>query len=130
MTQERQNIFDWQKIVSKGDFDVALDFSGDYYDDPTIQLTKYVSQDFSPISYSGATDRFLDALFIGQAMTNDQRDRAKIVRDFERHALTEAYTVPLLWWNRIVITSSKLKGWDITPSHFIEQDLTNVWIDR
>jgi peptide/nickel transport system substrate-binding protein len=129
-TQERRNIFDWQKIVAKGDFDVALDFSGDYYDDPTIQLTKYVSQDFSPVSYAGATDRFLDALFIGQAMTNDQRERAKIVREFERHALTEAYTVPLLWWNRIVVTSSKLKGWDVTPSHFIGQDLTNVWVDQ
>lgn len=129
-TQERRNIFEWQKIVSKGDFDVALDFSGDYYDDPTIQLTKYVSQDFSPVSYSRATDRFLDALFIGQAMTSDQRERAKIVRDFEQHALTEAYTVPLLWWNRIVVTSSKLKGWDITPSHFIGQDLTNVWIAK
>jgi peptide/nickel transport system substrate-binding protein len=32
------------------------------------------------------------------------RQRAKIVRDFERHALSEAYTVPLLWWNRIVAT--------------------------
>jgi peptide/nickel transport system substrate-binding protein len=36
--------------------------------------------------------------------------------------------VPLLWWNRIVAHSSKLKGWNITPSHFIDQDLTEVWI--
>jgi peptide/nickel transport system substrate-binding protein len=52
------------------------------------------------------------------------------VRDFERHALTEAYTVPLLWWNRIVATSASLKGWSITPSHFIGQDLTDVWLNR
>jgi peptide/nickel transport system substrate-binding protein len=52
-----------------------------------------------------------------------------MVRDFERHALNEAYTVPLLWWNRIVAHSSKLKGWNITPSHFIGQDLTDVWIE-
>ncbi len=129
-TQQRLNIWEWQKIVDKGDFDILLDFSGDFYDDPTIQLTKYVSQDLSPVNYSGSTDRFLDALFIAQAMTTDQRQRARMVRDFERHALTEADTVPLLWWNRIVATSAKLKGWNITPSHFIGQDLTDVWLDR
>jgi peptide/nickel transport system substrate-binding protein len=129
-TQDRRNIWDWQKEIDAGQFDVALDFSGDFYDDPTIQLTKYVSHDLSPVNYSYSTDRFLDALFIGQAVTADPRQRAKIVHDFEQHALTEAYTVPLLWWNRIVATSSKLKGWSITPSHFIGQDLTDVWLDQ
>jgi len=129
-TQDRRNIWDWQKEIDARQFDVALDFSGDFYDDPTIQLTKYVSHDLSPVNYSYSTDRFLDALFIGQAVTNDPRQRAKIVRDFEQHALSEAYTVPLLWWNRIVATSAKLKGWSITPSHFIGQDLTEVWLDQ
>jgi peptide/nickel transport system substrate-binding protein len=128
VTQDRRNIWDWQKVVDNRDFDIALDFSGDFYDDPTLQLTKYVSHDLSPVNYAGSTDRFLDALYVAQAMTTDPRQRAKMVRDFERHALTEAYTVPLLWWNRIVATSSKLRGWSITPSHFIGQDLTEVWI--
>ena len=130
VTQDRRNIWDWQKDIDAGQFDVALDFSGDFYDDPTIELTKYVSHDLSPVNYSYSTDRFLDALFIGQAVTADPRQRAKMVRDFEQHALTEAYTVPLLWWNRIVATSSKLKGWSITPSHFIGQDLADVWLDQ
>jgi peptide/nickel transport system substrate-binding protein len=128
--QNRQKIADWQKIIDSRNFDIALDFSGDYYDDPTIQMTKYVSQDLSPVNYSASTDRFLDALFVGQAMTVDQRQRIKIVREFERRALNEAYTVPLLWWNRIVATSTKVRGWSITPSHFIGQDLTDVWLDR
>lgn len=127
--QEKRNIFDWQKQVVASNYDVAQDFSGDFFDDPTIQLTKYVSRELSPIDFSGATDSFLDALYIGQAVTTDPRKRAQIVRDFERHALTQAYTVPLLWWNRIVVTSARLKGWSITPSHFIGQDLTDVWID-
>ena len=129
-TEKKLGIFDWQKEVDAGDFDVALDFSGDFYDDPTIQLTKYVSHDLSPVNNSGSTDRFLDALYIGQAVTSDPQQRARMVRDFERHALTEAYTVPLLWWNRIVVTSAKLKGWSITPSHFIGQDLTDVWLEE
>jgi peptide/nickel transport system substrate-binding protein len=128
VAQDRRNIWDWQKAVDARDFDIALDFSGDFYDDPTFQLTKYVSHDLSPVNFAGSTDRFLDALFVAQAMTTDPRQRAKMVRDFERHALTEAYTVPLLWWNRIVATSSRLRSWSITPSHFLGQDLTEVWI--
>ncbi|MBV8492131.1 MAG: ABC transporter substrate-binding protein, partial [Alphaproteobacteria bacterium] len=83
-----------------------------------------------PVNFAGSTDRFLDSLYIAQAMTTAPRERARIVRAFERHALTEAYTVPLLWWNRIVATSSTLKGWTITPSHFLGQDLADVWMDR
>lgn len=128
-TEDKRNIFDWQQQVEAGNYDVAQDFSGDFFDDPTIQLTKYVSRDLSPIDFSGATDRFLDALYVGQAVTTDLRKRAQIVRDFERQALTQAYTVPLLWWNRIVVTSARLKGWSITPSHFLGQDLTDVWIN-
>jgi peptide/nickel transport system substrate-binding protein len=129
-TIEKLNIFDWQKKAAAHDFDVAQDFQGDYYDDPTIQLAKYVSQNLSPADYSGETDRFLDALYIGQAVTPDPRQRARIVRAFEQHELTEAYTVPLLWWKRIVVTAANVKGWTITPSHFIGQELANVWIER
>jgi peptide/nickel transport system substrate-binding protein len=128
-TQKRLNIFQWDKLAVAGDFDVAQDFEGDYYDDPSLQLTKYVSANLSPVNYSGASDPFLDALYIGQAMTANLAERAKIVRGFERHALTQAYTVPLLWWNRIVVTSARLHGWSITPSHFIGQDLVDVWLD-
>jgi peptide/nickel transport system substrate-binding protein len=128
VTEDRRPIFDWQKVIDADDFDVAQDFAGDFYDDPTIQLTKFVSTDLSPVNFSRSSDRFLDALFVGQALTPDAQERSKIVRGFERHALTEAYTVPLLWWNRIVATSSRLHGWSITPSHFIGQDLTDVWL--
>jgi peptide/nickel transport system substrate-binding protein len=119
---------DWQAALEGGSFDVAFDFTGDYVDDPTLQLAKYVSRDLSPSNYSRSTDRFLDALYVGQAISMDPQQRVRMVRDFERHALTEAYSVPILWWNRIVITSANLRGWSMTPSHYIGQDLTDVWL--
>jgi peptide/nickel transport system substrate-binding protein len=121
---------EWTKDMEGGDFDVAIDFVGDYFDDPTLQLTKWVSRDLSPANFSGSTDRYLDALYIGQALTTDPRERLRIVREFERHALTEAYTVPILWYNRIVPTAAYLKGWNMTPSQYIGQDLADIWLDR
>ena len=129
-TIDTREIGEWQKVIDQGDFDIAQDFTGDFYDDPSIQLTKYISQDLSPINFSGSTDRFLDALFVGQAVSVDPQKRAQIVRSFEEHALQQADTVPLLWWNRLVAMDSFVKGWSITPSHFIGQDLADVWLDR
>ena len=121
---------DWQTALETGRFVAAIDLAADYFDDPTIQLARYISRDLSPINHSGSTDRFLDALYVGQAMSTDPRQRARMVRDFERHALSAAYAVPLLWWNRIVVTSEKFKGWNITPSQYIGQDLADVWLEK
>jgi peptide/nickel transport system substrate-binding protein len=129
-TEELLSTKDWQTALETGRFAAATDLAADYFDDPTIQLARYVSRDLSPINHSGSTDRFLDALYVGQAMSTDPRQRARMVRDFERHALTAAYTVPLLWWNRIVVTAEKFKGWNMSPSHYIGQDLADVWLER
>ena len=126
--EKRLNTKDWTAALKDGAFDAAFDFAGDYFDDPTLQLAKYISRDLSPVNYSSATDRKLDALFVGQAVTSDPRQRAKIVREFERQALTEAYAVPILWWNRIIANSAQLRGWAITPSHYLNQDLADVWL--
>jgi peptide/nickel transport system substrate-binding protein len=120
----------WAAALEKGEFATALGFGADSVDDPTPQLSHYVSSDLSPLNHAGSTDRFLDALFIGQAVTSDPRERLKIVRKFERQELTEAYSVPLLWWNRIVVTSRRVRGWHITPSHFLGQDLGDVWLEK
>jgi peptide/nickel transport system substrate-binding protein len=38
--------------------------------------------------------------------------------------------VPTIWWHRIIAHSAMLKGWNITPSHYLNQDLTDVWLDQ
>ena len=129
-TQQKLDTRTWQATLEGGAFAAAFDFGGDFTDDPTLQLSRFVSRDLSPVNHAGSTDRTLDALFIGQAVSTDMRQREKIVRDFERRALSEAYTVPILWWNRIVPTAAFVKGWSMTPSHYLGQDLTGVWLDR
>jgi peptide/nickel transport system substrate-binding protein len=127
---EKLNTKAWSTALEKGEFAAALGFGADTVDDPTPQLSHYISSDLSPLNHSGSTDRFLDALFIGQAVTSDPRERLKIVRQFERQELTQAYAVPVLWWNRIVVMSRRVRGWHMTPSHFIGQDLTDVWLEK
>jgi peptide/nickel transport system substrate-binding protein len=129
-THQMLSTKEWQAALETGKFAAAIDLAADYIDDPTISLARYVSRDLSPSNHASSTDRFLDALYVGQAISTDPRQRSKVVRDFERHALTEASTVPLLWWNRIIVSASKFKGWNITPSQYIGQDLADVWLEQ
>jgi peptide/nickel transport system substrate-binding protein len=108
-------------------FDVALDFQGDSVDEPTYQLARHLSVDLSQ-NRGGYTDRWIDELFNRQKDETDPKLRYLGVRAFEQRMLDEAYTVPLLWWQRIVVTRSSVRGWYMTPSHLIGQDLEAVWL--
>jgi len=43
--------------------------------------------------------------------------------------LTEAYTVRCCGGTASSLPR-RAEGWSITPSHFIGQDLTDVWLDK
>lgn len=116
--------------INSGNFDVVVDFSNLFMDEPTLALAKYVSFDRAPENRSRATDRELDALFDQQRQTLDPAERTKILRQFEARALTQAYQVPLLWWHRIIATNQVLNGWTMSPSHTLGQDLAGVWLNQ
>ena len=109
-------------------FDAALDFTCDYADEPNLQLARYLSHDRTTTNYGRHTDRTLDSLYERQTGELDRRKRYELVREFERRALRLAYTVPVLWWGRTVVMDSHVRGWLITPSHYVGQDLADVWL--
>jgi peptide/nickel transport system substrate-binding protein len=114
----------------KPTFDAALDFNCDFMDEPNLQLQKYLSHDRSSINYAQQTDRELDALFDKQSGELDRKKRYAILREFEKRALEQAYTIPTIWWHRIIVHHRQMKGWHITPSHYVGQDLADVWLDQ
>jgi peptide/nickel transport system substrate-binding protein len=111
-----------------GNYDAGLDFNCDFMDEPNLQLIKYISADKSSINYGRYNDRKLDELYAKQSAATDPAERVKLIREFERHALQEAYTIPTIWWHRIIVSWKQLRGWDITPSHYLNQDLADVWL--
>ena len=117
----------YNNSMNEGTFDVALDFQGDSVDEPTYQLARHLSVDLSQ-NRGRYTDRAIDELFEKQKDETDPNLRYLGVRAFEQRMLDEAYTVPLLWWQRIVVMRSNVKGWYMTPSHLIGQDLETVWL--
>ena len=118
------------KSIQSGEFDVAVNNISDFADDPSAQFNTLLSKNAGSIAYSRHSDGKLDDLFVRQASEVDPLKRMALVNEFERHALTQAYAFPVLWYQRIVVNSSKVKGWDLPPSHFTGQTLVDVWLDQ
>ena len=118
----------YTNALRSGNFDAGLDFNCDFMDEPNLQLIKYISADKSSINYGRYNDRKLDELYARQSAATDPAERVKLIREFEKYALEQAYTVPTIWWHRIIVNWKQMRGWDITPSHYLNQDLADVWL--
>jgi peptide/nickel transport system substrate-binding protein len=124
---ETKTYFD--SLVS-GNFDVAIWPATEPADDPTSQLYYFVSHAASTMSYSRHADKKIDDLYERQNRTLDVAERKRLTQEADRHLLTEAYVVPILWWNRIIVHNKKIKGWTMSPSHFQGTALIDVWLDE
>jgi peptide/nickel transport system substrate-binding protein len=113
---------------STASFDVGLDATCFDGDDPNVQLIMYLSKDKAPSNFSHSTDAKLDELYERQKRAATAAERARLLREFEVRALTESYSTPVIYWQRIVAHSPALRGWKITASHYVNQDLIDVWL--
>jgi peptide/nickel transport system substrate-binding protein len=112
-----------------GNFETSVDFACDFMDEPDLQLFKFVSSDKSPINYARYKDPVLDDLYSKQSRAGDPKERLGFLRQFEKRVLDEqAYQFHVLWWQRTIPHHAKVRGWKITPSHYLNQDLRDVWL--
>jgi peptide/nickel transport system substrate-binding protein len=113
------------------DFDVTMDFNCQSVINPLLDVGKFLSADKGNESYGGYTDRTLDKMFDDMNRTGDVAEQKKLMLAFEKRVLDEeAHSFVTLWWNRIIPHRSYMKGWKISPSHYLNQDLANVWLDK
>jgi peptide/nickel transport system substrate-binding protein len=62
--------------------------------------------------------------------TDPQKQHA-LMTEFQKYVMDDqAHAVKIVWWNRIVPYRSYLRGWKISPCHFLNQDLSTVWLDK
>jgi len=105
-----------------GNYEVGLDANCYDIDEPNSELLLYVSYDKSPINSSRYIDRNLDDLFDQQKRAKTEDERVRLIRAFEARVFEQGWTVPIVWWERIVAHDKRLKGWKLLPSHYLNQD--------
>jgi peptide/nickel transport system substrate-binding protein len=117
--------------LRSNEYDVTMDFNCQSVINPLLDIGKFLSADKGNESYGGYTDRTLDKMFDDMNRTGDVAQQKKLMLAFEQRVLDgEAHSFVTLWWNRIIPHRSYVKGWKVSPSHYLNQDLTNVWLDK
>ena len=116
--------------LRKGDFQVAMDFQCGYIVEPDLDMYKVLSVDRNPANYARYKDPVLDALYDKQSRATNPEERKQLVRQFEKRLLDdEVHYLMTLQWHRIIPHSAKVKGWTITPSHYLNNTLDTVWLE-
>ena len=116
-------------VLRKGDFDVASDAQCNFVVEPDLDISKFQSVGVSDNNYGRYKDPVLDDLYIKQARAVDSEERRRHLRAFEKRLLDEeTHYIYTLQWHRIVPLNAKVRGWTITPSHFLNQQLDGVWL--
>ena len=117
--------------IRKGDHQVHMDFQCGYIVEPDLDMYKFLSTDRNPANYGFYKDPVLDELYDKQSRATNPEERKRFIREFEKRLLDdEAHYLMTLQWHRIIPHSAKVKGWTITPSHYLNNTLDTVWLDQ
>ncbi len=119
----------YDTLRKKKDFDVSLDFNCQSTINPIADITKFLGS--STDSYGGYQDQALEDLYAKIERLGDDNELRPLIRQFEARTLSDmAHQQVSMWWYRIVPHRSYVKGWKISPSHYLNQQLDNIWLDK
>lgn len=121
----------WFAAMRSGDFDVVSESNCNSIVNPVLDTQKYLPQELFSESYGRYSDPVAADIYQNMLRETDPAKQRVQMRAFEKQVIdVEAHAFPMLWWNRIVTYRSYVKGWKIGPSHFINQDLATIWLDK
>ena len=116
-------------LRKKKDFDVSIDFNCQSVINPIADITKFLST--AGNNYSQGGDAKADAIYAKLEKSADPKEQRALIRQYEKRVIDDAMVAAItLWWYKINPHRSYVKGWKIAPSHYLNQHLDNVWLDK
>ena len=112
-------------------FDVTVDFNCQGLVNPLMDVGKFLPHSVYTENYGNYEDQKDIDLYQAMMHETDPTKQRALMREYETYVLdTQAHMYMMPWWSRIVPMRSYVKGWKISPSHYVNQDLATVWLDR
>ncbi len=116
------------RMADKDAFEVTMEFNCQSLVNPTLDIAKYIST--FPANYGKHTDKVIDGLFEQQLRESDFKKQKELLWKLQQRLTAQAWTFPTLWWHRTVVHDKRMKNWNITPSHYLNMGLVDVWLDQ
>ena len=121
----------YNSLRKTADFDVSVDFNCQSVINPIVDITKFLGSAGNNYGKYEGKDQELEDIYAKLAQEGDEAKQREIVRVFEKRALSDmAHEGITLWWYKINPHRSYVKGWKIAPSHYLNQSLDQVWLDK
>jgi peptide/nickel transport system substrate-binding protein len=117
--------------LRNGAFDVTVDFNCQAVVNPLLDVGKFLPHSVYTENYGNYEDQKEIELYQKMLHETDFSKQRALMRDFEKYVLdTQAHMFMTPWWYRIIPYRSYVKGWKISPSHYLNQDLATIWLDK
>ena len=121
----------WFEAMRTGNFDVVVEANCNGVANPVMDTQKYLPKQVFVENYGGYDDQDLIDLDAKMVRETDPAKQRLLMRAYETRVVdTMAYEWPMLWWNRLLPERSYMHGWKIGPSHYVNQDLATIWLDK
>ena len=121
----------WYEAMRGGNFDVVVEANCQSVVNPLLDVQKYLPRSVFSDNYGNYEDQVEIDLYQKMLHETDFAKQRALMREYEKRVLdTEAHEMVMTYWYRLVPLRSYVKGWKIGPSHYLNQDLANVWLDQ
>jgi len=121
----------WLEAERSGNFEVVSQANCHGVPNPLMDVQPYLPASVYTENYAQYEDPPEVDLYNKMLRETDFAKQRALMREFEKHVIdTEAHEIFGLWWYRIIPHPTWVKGWKISPSHFINQDLATMWLDK
>jgi peptide/nickel transport system substrate-binding protein len=121
----------WLDAMRNGNFEVVSQANCHGVPNPLLDVQPYLPASVYAGNYGQFEDQTEVDLYNQMLRETDFAKQRELMRQFEKYVLDEqAHEIWVLWWYRIIPYRSYVKGWKISPSHFINQDLATIWLDK
>src|SRR5436190_5764464 len=112
-----------------GNFEVALLANCRGVPNPLLDVQTYLPKFGGAYGYYDDPDEI--GLYDKMLREPDFDKQRALMRQFEKYVVDDqAHQIWIVWWNRIIPHRSYVKGWKISPSHYVNQNLETVWLDK
>jgi peptide/nickel transport system substrate-binding protein len=119
------------EAMRSGNFEVVSLANCHGVSNPLMDVQPYLPASFYTENYAQYEDPPEVDLYNKMLRETDFAKQRAMMRELEKHVIdSEAHEIFGLWWYRIIPHPTWVKGWKISPSHFINQDLATVWLDK
>jgi peptide/nickel transport system substrate-binding protein len=121
----------WLDSMRKADFSVAMEANCQMVVNPIADTGRYLPHAMYSENFAYHDDPRQVEIYNQMVRQTDPAKARVLMRDYERQVIeVGAHQLPTLWFYRIVPMRSYVKGWKISTSHYLNQNLANIWLDK